>query len=79
MATATKQFAPALPVPPPAVCGITLELSVEEADFLTSVLGRVQGGSVGHSSIYVTLHDLGCKTQPKYTPIDSIKMRKGGC
>jgi len=79
MAKATKQYAPALPAPPPAVCGITLELSVDEADFLTSVLGRVQGGLLAHSSIYGTLHDLGWKTKPKYTTQHTIKMQKRGC
>lgn len=65
MAKVTIKYAPIAPAPPPEKTGVTLELSIEEAEFLTTIMGKTSGSTHG-GGIFRALVDNNIKQSRHY-------------
>jgi len=59
MAYVKAKYEPVKPTPPPVIQGYTLELSVEEAQLIRSLIGNCNGSLPVVNSLYSALNQAG--------------------
>jgi len=59
MAKATVKYTPVAPIPPPQIESVTLELTVEEAQLIRSLIGNCNGTVPAVNSLYDALNRAG--------------------